>query len=162
MISSKNRRVGSIYLVGQLSEQASRRSFGEPAQKAGIRRQSLGTQANEFDLRLPLQLIRPIGAEGLSRRPPAGSCRPFLGPGFRLGARWNGLGETVKTHKKREKTGKKWARLRPKTCEGRELTKDQLGWGVAFCPGAIATVSGVAEATSQTAYQDIYPYLPAH
>ena len=35
---------------------------------------------------------------------------PFLGPGFRLGARWNRLGETVKTRKKREKTGKKWAR----------------------------------------------------
>eukprot|EP01045_Picozoa_sp_COSAG04_P011493 COSAG04_NODE_741_length_10670_cov_20.643837_9_plen_194_part_00 len=37
-------------------------------------------------------------------------CRLFLGPGFRLGARWNRLGETVKTRKKREKTGKKWAR----------------------------------------------------
>ena len=33
-----------------------------------------------------------------------------LGPGFRLAARWNRLGETVKTRKKREKTGKKWAR----------------------------------------------------
>ena len=38
------------------------------------------------------------------------SCRLFLGPGFRLGARWNRLGEAVKTHKTREKTGKKWAR----------------------------------------------------
>ena len=56
------------------------------------------------------QLIRHIGAEGLNRRGPAGSCRLFLGPGFRLGARWNRLGETVKTRKKREKTGKKWAR----------------------------------------------------
>ena len=35
---------------------------------------------------------------------------PFLGPGFRLGARWNRLGEAVKTRKKREKTGGKWAR----------------------------------------------------
>ena len=35
---------------------------------------------------------------------------PFLGPGFRLGARWNRLVETVKTRKKREKTGEKWAR----------------------------------------------------
>ena len=34
----------------------------------------------------------------------------FLGPGFRLGARWNRLVETVKTRKKREKTEKKWAR----------------------------------------------------
>ena len=58
----------------------------------------------------PNQLIRPIGAEGLDRRGPAGSCRLFLGPGFRLGARWNRLVETVKTRKKREKTGKKWAR----------------------------------------------------
>ena len=37
-------------------------------------------------------------------------CRLFLGPGFRLGARWNRLGEAVKTRKKRGKTGKKWAR----------------------------------------------------
>ena len=35
---------------------------------------------------------------------------PFLGPGFRLGARWNRLGEAVKTRKNREKTGGKWAR----------------------------------------------------
>ena len=35
---------------------------------------------------------------------------PFLGPGFWLGARWNRLGEAVKTRKKREQTGKKWAR----------------------------------------------------
>ena len=56
------------------------------------------------------QVIRHIGAEGLDRRGPAGSCRLFLGPGFRLGARWNRLVETVKTRKKREKTGKKWAR----------------------------------------------------
>ena len=57
-----------------------------------------------------LQVIRHIGAEGLDRRGPAGSCRLFLGPGFRLGACWNRLVETVKTRKKREKTGKKWAR----------------------------------------------------
>ena len=57
-----------------------------------------------------LQVIPPIGAEGLDRRPPAGARRLFLGPGFRLGARWNRLVKTVKTRKKREKTGKKWAR----------------------------------------------------
>ena len=34
----------------------------------------------------------------------------FLGPGFRLGARWNRLVKTVKTRKKREKTEQKWAR----------------------------------------------------
>ena len=53
-----------------------------------------------------LQVIPPIGAEGLDRRGPAGSCRLFLGPGFRLGARWNRLVETVKTRKKRGKRGK--------------------------------------------------------
>ena len=56
------------------------------------------------------QVIRHIGAEGLDRRGPVGSCRLFLGPGFRLAARWNRLVETVKTRKKREKTGKKWTR----------------------------------------------------
>ena len=29
---------------------------------------------------------------------------------FRLAARWNRLGEAVKTRKKRDKTGKRWAR----------------------------------------------------
>ena len=57
-----------------------------------------------------LQVIRPIGAEGLDRRGPVGSWRLFLGPGFRLGARWNRLVKTVKTRKKREKTEQKWAR----------------------------------------------------
>ena len=33
------------------------------------------------------------------------SCRLFLGPGFRLGACWNRLVETVKTRKKRKKRG---------------------------------------------------------
>ena len=92
MISSKNRRVGSIYLVGQLSEQASRRSFGEPAQKAGIvlrasARQSLGTQANEFDLRLPLGgvwrfaqvrlRLSPASRRRRSRRPIRTSTRTY-------------------------------------------------------------------------------------
>ena len=52
------------------------------------------------------QVIPPIGAEGLDRRGPAGSCRLFLGPGFRLGARWNRLVETVKTRKNGKKRGK--------------------------------------------------------
>ena len=47
-----------------------------------------------------IQVIRLIGAEGLDRRPPVGACRLFLGPGFRLAARWNRLGETVKTRRK--------------------------------------------------------------
>ena len=57
-----------------------------------------------------IQVIRLIGAEGLSRRPPVGACRLFLGPGFRLAACWNRLVETVKTRKKRGKMGGKWAR----------------------------------------------------
>ena len=37
-------------------------------------------------------------------------CRLFLGPGFRLAARWNRLVKTGKTREKRGKTGEKWAR----------------------------------------------------
>ena len=55
-------------------------------------------------------MIRPIGAEGLDRRGPVGSCQLFLGPGFRLAACWDRLVETVKTRKQRGKTGKKRAR----------------------------------------------------
>ena len=55
----------------------------------------------------PLRLGRRTKGRDLGSWSP---CRLFLGPGFRLGARWNRLGETVKTRKKREKTGKKWAR----------------------------------------------------
>ena len=58
------------------------------------------------------QVIRPIGAEGLDRRGPAGSCRLFLGPGFRLAARWNRLVETVnaqKTGENGEKMGEVWS-----------------------------------------------------
>ena len=50
------------------------------------------------------------GAERRAEFSPLGSRRLFLGPGLRLGARWNRLGKTVKTRKKRGKTGKKWAR----------------------------------------------------
>ena len=55
---------------------------------------------------------------------------PFLGPGFRLAARWNRLGETVKTRKKREKTGKKWARYGLKS-----VNKERTG-GVTCCRGS--------------------------
>ena len=37
-------------------------------------------------------------------------CRLFLGPGSWLVARWNRLGEAVKTRERRGKTGKKWPR----------------------------------------------------
>ena len=70
----------------------------------------LGISPHDRDTVATGQVIPPIGAEGLDRRGPAGSCRLFLGPGFRLAARWNRLVETVKTRKKREKTGEKWAR----------------------------------------------------
>ena len=42
---------------------------------------------------------------------------PFLGPGFRLAARWNHLGKPLKTRKKRRKTGKKWPRDGLKTAD---------------------------------------------
>ena len=41
-------------------------------------------------------------------------CRLFLGPGFRLAARWNRLCEAVKIHKKREKNGGKMGEIRSK------------------------------------------------
>ena len=72
--------------------------------------QPLGVSETAIHAERPQEVIRLIAAEGLNRRGPAGACRLFLGPGFRLGARWNRLVETVKTRKKREKTGKKWAR----------------------------------------------------
>ena len=53
-------------------------------------------------LKVPLQVRLNRCSEPLATVP--------FGPGFRLAARWNRLGETVKTRKKREKTGKKWAR----------------------------------------------------
>ena len=60
-----------------------------------------------------LELVFPVSRSWCEVTLRLGSwfpCRLFLGPGFRLGARWNRLVETVKTHKKRGKTGKKWAR----------------------------------------------------
>ena len=49
-------------------------------------------------------------------------CRLFLGPGFRLAARWNRLGEPVKTRKKTRKNGEKMGKIRPKKCEGVGIT----------------------------------------
>ena len=56
-----------------------------------------------------VQVISPasVAADGIVDR---AVPRLFLRPGFRLGARWNRLGEAVKTRKQREQTGKKWAR----------------------------------------------------
>ena len=59
-------------------------------------------------------------------------ARPLsLGPGFRLVARWNRLGETVKTRKKRGKTGKKWARYSLRSVGSRGITRvkrARLSW----------------------------------
>ena len=49
----------------------------------------------------------------------------FLGPGFRFWARWNRLGEAVKMHKKREFSGKKWARYGLKGVKGSGSPGDQ-------------------------------------
>ena len=48
----------------------------------------------------------------------------FLGPGFRLGARWNRFGSAVKTHKKRGKTGGKWARYGLRSVKEEASLKD--------------------------------------
>ena len=53
-------------------------------------------------------------------------CRLFLGPGFRLAARWNRLGETMKTRKKREKNGEEMGEIWPKKCEQGRDRRDQL------------------------------------
>ena len=53
---------------------------------------------------LILWLASAVSSEGRSSELLA-LVPPFLGPGFRLGARWNRLGEAVKTRKKRVKTG---------------------------------------------------------
>ena len=87
-------------------------------------------------------MICLIGAEGLDRRGPVGSCGLFLGPGFRLAARWNRLVETVKTRKKREKTGGKWARYGLKRVKEsgspgpRSADAEEVGHVIAECVGA--------------------------
>ena len=45
--------------------------------------------------------------------------------GFRLGARWNRLGDGENAQKTGE-NGEKMGEIQPKTCEGRELSKNQL------------------------------------
>ena len=52
--------------------------------------------------------------------------RLFLGPGFRLGARWTRLGEAVKTRKTREFPGKKWARYGLKRVNKGRERRDHL------------------------------------
>ena len=77
---------------------------------------------------------------------------PFLGPGCRLGARWNRLGETVKTRKKREKTGGKMGEIWSKKCEQGRDRRDHLSASAArteyLCETArsMSTVRGAAAA----------------
>ena len=55
-------------------------------------------------------------------------CRLFLGPGFWLVARWNRLGEAVKTRKKREKNGEEMGEIWPKKCgQGRDRRLGGVG-----------------------------------
>ena len=63
----------------------------------------------EMSIQVILPTAPAVSNEG--RSSPLLALAPlFLGPEFQLAARWNRLVETVKTRKKREKTGKKWAR----------------------------------------------------
>ena len=78
---------------------------------------------NATQVILPAALV--VSNEGRSS-PLLALVPPFLGPGLRLGARWNRLVETVNTRKKRANTGGKWARYGLRSVAGRELTKDQL------------------------------------
>ena len=59
------------------------------------------------------------------------SCRLFLGPGFRLAARWHRLVETVKTRKQWGKTGGKWARYDLKRA------KEEDAGGITWRPGEL-------------------------
>ena len=74
----------------------------------------LSYRSDESRAPRPRQVILPPAPVGVERRGEFGalwpSCRLFLGPGFRPGARWNRLVKTVKTRKNREFLGKKWAR----------------------------------------------------
>ena len=69
----------------------------------------LGHQIRRHDLQIPC--AQPLlSVRNGDRSRVLVLAPPFLGPGFRLGARWDRLVEAVKTRKKREKTRKKRAR----------------------------------------------------
>ena len=84
-----------------------------PARLAGVSYAAVPFIGPAPALVCTLQVILPT-ASGVSNEgrssPLLVLAPPFLGPGFWLGARWNRLVEAVKTRKKREKTGGKWAR----------------------------------------------------
>ena len=63
----------------------------------------------------------------------------FLGPGFRFWARWNRLGEAVKTRKKRGKNGAKMGEMWSKRCEGVGITwQGLLPFRSDIPPGTVA------------------------
>ena len=95
------------HYLGRVPRQLWQAAMGSKEQPAAASGAGAKETAEAEAVRGRAQLIRPIGAEGLNRRGPAGSCRLFLGPGFRLGACWNRLVATVKTRKKREKNREK-------------------------------------------------------
>ena len=92
-------RMNAAYTAVSLSQQA---AWGSEAVKGALS-DALGVSSEDDDryvaaasvealkwltlVNTTAQLIRPIGAEGLNRRPPTGACRLFRVPGFRLAAR---------------------------------------------------------------------------
>ena len=81
--------------------------------RSGVEQDAENEVCREHDEEDPAELGRQdpvLGPDADVLRKKRTTVSLFLGPGFRLAARWNRLGEAVKTHKKRENTGKKWAR----------------------------------------------------
>eukprot|EP01045_Picozoa_sp_COSAG04_P003997 COSAG04_NODE_169_length_21636_cov_32.919023_18_plen_410_part_00 len=81
---------------------------------------------HERGLNAHRQVIRPIGAEGLDRRGPPGLVPAVSWPWVPT---WGSLQPPRRDGENAQKTGKngdKMGEIRPKTCEGRGLTKDQL------------------------------------
>ena len=77
--------------------------FARQAETKYKQEQSLKLQERAMDAFTAREFDEAVGL--LVSSPLLVLVPPFLGPGFRLGARWNRLGETVKTRTKREKTG---------------------------------------------------------
>ena len=101
----------SVYVVGARVAGYDAAVFGLPPDK---RQQQVMLFSTGNVLVCSTQVILPTAPGGLRKqggvRSSWSTCRLFLGPGFRLGARWNRLVETVKTRKRRGETAGKWAR----------------------------------------------------
>ena len=83
------------------------------------------------------QVIPPIGAEGLDRRGPGGVLPAVSWPWVPACGSLEPPRQDGENAQKTGKNGEKMGEIRPKTCEGRELTKDQL----AATEGASASLS---------------------